>query len=72
MIGSVNARPIGTIYESTSFAHQHKNVLFVTVDVFMKLSQDADFFDATTSEGGEGVVIGSLAGDHLQWFEQVF
>uniref|UniRef100_A0A7S3QJ37 Laminin G domain-containing protein n=1 Tax=Chaetoceros debilis TaxID=122233 RepID=A0A7S3QJ37_9STRA len=71
MIGSVNARPIGTIYESTSFAHQHKNVLFVTVDVFMKLSQDADFFDATTSEGGEGVVTGSVAGDHLQWFEQV-
>ena len=33
-IGEVPSRPLGTKYETTSFAYQYKNVLFVTVDVF--------------------------------------
>ncbi|WP_019028904.1 LamG domain-containing protein [Colwellia piezophila] len=63
-IGSANARPLGTIYEDTSYAYQHKNVLFVTMDVFHQE-------DYKTSLGEQGTVTGTVVGPHLTWFESV-
>lgn len=64
-IGTVPSRPIGTKYQETSFAVKHKNVLFVTVDVFR---QD----DPKKAIGGEGSVTGSVTGKHLEWLDAVF
>ena len=63
-IGSVPSRPLGTIYEETSFAWQYKNVLFITVDVFRQNSHGERL-------GKEGSVTGDVAGTHLQWFKDV-
>ena len=65
----MSSRPIGTPYENTSFAHQHKNVLFITVDCFHNYGHD--YFNATTGVGGEGAVSVTVQGEHLQWFEIV-
>jgi len=35
-IGSVPSKPHGTPFRRTSYAHQHKSVLFITVDAFYK------------------------------------
>jgi len=60
-----------TPFAYTSFAHVHKYVLFVTVDVFYQIS-DALFFDRREGGlGGEGVITGDVAGSHLEWFEYV-
>ena len=63
-IGKAPARPIGTTYEDTSFAVQHKNVLFVTVDVFRQDGPDIVL-------GAEGTIIGDITGEHLKWFTAV-
>ncbi|NQY62802.1 MAG: metallophosphoesterase [Alteromonadaceae bacterium] len=63
-IGSADSRPLGTIYENTSYAYQHKNVLFVTMDVFHQQ-------DYKTAIGEEGTVTGTVVGPHLTWFETV-
>ena len=63
-IGSANSRPIGTKYEDTSYAYQHKNVLFVTMDVFHQQ-------DYKTAIGEQGTVTGTVVGPHLAWFESV-
>jgi hypothetical protein len=64
LIGSVSSRPVGTLYEETSFAWQYKNVLFVTVDVFR---QD----NPSVRLGEEGSVTGDVEGAHLLWFKRV-
>ena len=33
-IGNASPRPVGTKYEHTSNAYQHKNILFITLDMF--------------------------------------
>jgi hypothetical protein len=63
-IGSADSRPLGTMYENTSYAYQHKNVLFVTMDVFHQQ-------DYKTAIGEEGTVTGTVVGPHLTWFEKV-
>ena len=47
-IGEAASRPLGTKYETTSFAYQYKNVLFVTVDVFHQ--EDPDKTDRNTGQ----------------------
>ncbi len=59
------SRPIGTKYENTSFAVQHKNVLFVMVDVFHQQGPDDRLHPR------HGSVNPDLAGPHLTWFENV-
>ncbi|MCU0779982.1 MAG: LamG domain-containing protein [Akkermansiaceae bacterium] len=63
-IGTAPARPIGTPYADTSHAVRHKNVLFVTVDIFR---QDGP----NTVLGESGTVIGDLTPAHLTWFRNV-
>jgi len=63
-IGSANSRPLGTIYQDTSYAYQHKNALFITMDVFHQE-------DYKTSIGEQGTVTGTVVGPHLSWFESV-
>jgi len=69
-IGNTQATPRGTDYEYTSFAHKHKNVLFITVDVFHEVSNQ-DYFDRENGLGGEGIITGDVTGSHLKWFEKV-
>ncbi len=74
-IGNANSRPIGTPFAFTSFAHVHKDALFITVDAFHKVDlstlQGPRFFDRETSSGGEGIITCTVEGDHLAWFESV-
>jgi hypothetical protein len=63
-IGAAASRPLGTKYETTSYAYQYKNVLFVTVDVFYQEDPDKQI-------GPQGSVTGSVVGKHLQWFDHV-
>lgn len=63
-IGNANSRPLGTKYQDTSYAYQHKNVLFITMDVFHQQ-------DYKTSLGEQGTVTGTVVGPHLSWFESV-
>lgn len=63
-IGSANSRPLGTKYQDTSFAYQHKNALFVIMDVFHQV-------DYKTSLGEQGSVTGTVVGPHLSWLESV-
>ncbi len=64
MIGSANSRPLGTKYQDTSYAYQHKNALFITMDVFHQE-------DYQTAIGEQGTVTGTVVGPHLTWFESV-
>jgi len=70
-IGSVASRPLGTIYENTSYAYRHKNALFVTVDAFEQVSTDTPFLDRENGLGGEGIVTCTVNGVHLTWFENI-
>lgn len=63
-IGAAASRPLGTKYEETSYAYQHKNVLFVTVDAFYQE-------DPGKQIGPQGSVTGTVVGKHLEWFEHV-
>jgi uncharacterized protein YneR len=69
-IGTAPPTPYGTPFEYTSFAHVHKSVLFVTVDVYYQISNTL-FFHRSEGLGGEGVITGDVAGSHLEWFEHV-
>lgn len=68
-IGDASSRPIGTPYADTSYAYVHKNVLFITVDVFHNTG--AETFDREHGLGGEGIVTCTVVGSHLVWFEKV-
>lgn len=61
----VPSRPFGTEYENTSFAVQHKNALFVMVDVFHQEGPDDRLHPR------HGSVNPDLVGAHLAWFERV-
>lgn len=63
-IGDAVPRPLGTIFENTSYAYRHKNVLFITLDVFHQE-------DPEKVIGAEGSVTGTVTGSHLDWLEQV-
>jgi hypothetical protein len=63
-IGDASSRPLGTTYEETSYAYQHKNVLFVTMDVFYQE-------DPKKRIGPQGTVTGTVNGKHLEWFDHV-
>ncbi len=63
-IGEAPSRPVGTKYETTSFAYQYKNVLFVTVDVFHQEDPDRNI-------GMQGSVTGAVLGKHLAWLDHV-
>ena len=63
-IGAVPSRPLGTKYETTSFAYQYRNVLFVTVDAFHQEDPDKQI-------GRQGSVTGAVVGEHLAWLDQV-
>lgn len=63
-VGNAPARPEGTPYEETSYAYRHKNVLFVTVDVFHQESPNKTI-------GREGSVTGAVTGKHLKWLDRV-
>lgn len=63
-IGKAASRPLGTKYETTSYAVRHKNALFVTVDVFHQE-------DPNKKIGDEGSVTGTVTGSHLAWLEKV-
>jgi len=69
-IGKVESTPHNTVFEHTSFAHQHKNILFITIDSFVKIS-DTDFIDKENGIGGEGTVTGDVTDAHLRWFELI-
>ncbi len=64
-IGSASSRPLGTPWENTSFAYKHKNVLFITIDIYNQPDPDQPV----------GYLQRSINGDmpkaHLQWFENV-
>ena len=68
-IGNANSRPLGTIYEDTSYAYVHKNALFITIDVYHVLEEN--YFSRKQGQGGSGAVTGTVVGDHLKWFENV-
>ena len=55
---------MGTIYQDTSFAIQHKNVLIVTVDIFQ-------WSDAKKKLSQHGAIKADLDGEHLAWFKRV-
>ncbi|WP_226996589.1 LamG domain-containing protein [Thalassotalea crassostreae] len=63
-IGSADSRPLATKYQDTSYAYQHKNALFVTMDVFHQV-------DYKTALGEQGSVTGTVVGPHLAWLESV-
>lgn len=63
-IGDAPSQPLGTKYEQTSYAYRHKNVLFITIDVFHQEDPEKNI-------GEEGSVIGTVVGKHLEWVEQV-
>ena len=63
-IGEAASRPLGTKYETTSYAYQHKNVLFVTVDAFHQEDPDKVI-------GRQGSVTGAVVGKHLTWLDHV-
>ncbi len=63
-IGAAASRPLETKYEETSYAYQHKNVLFVTVDAFYQEDPDKQI-------GPQGSVTGTVVGKHLEWFDHV-
>jgi len=68
-IGSVSSRPLGTEFADTSYAHQHKNMLTITVDAFKQMS--TTFIDKERGAGGEGAITCTLDGEHLEWFINV-
>ncbi len=71
-IGTAESRPLGSEFETTSYAYQHRNVLFVTVDAFKTFGTgDTAYMDRENGTGGEGAVSCTVDGDHLRWFEHV-
>eukprot|EP00554_Chaetoceros_debilis_P001937 CAMPEP_0194096130 /NCGR_PEP_ID=MMETSP0149-20130528/57183_1 /TAXON_ID=122233 /ORGANISM="Chaetoceros debilis, Strain MM31A-1" /LENGTH=1139 /DNA_ID=CAMNT_0038782097 /DNA_START=91 /DNA_END=3507 /DNA_ORIENTATION=+ len=74
LFGNIPSRPFGTPYTNTSFAHVHKNALFVTVDAFELVGDGLyDYIDVEHGFGGEGAVTCTVNGDgkHINWFKRV-
>jgi len=70
-IGSVTSRPIGTPFNLTSYAYQYKNVLFITVDAFVRLGKDEATINVEEGTRGEGEVTCTMRAGHLRWFNKV-
>lgn len=68
-IGSVPSRPLGTKFESSSYAYKHKNALFITLDGFKQLPEP--FIDRKHGTGGEGVITCTVDGEHLKWLRKI-
>lgn len=68
-IGDVPSRPWGTKFERSSYAYQHKSVLFITLDGFKQL--DDSFIDRKEGLGGEGVITCTIDGQHLSWLKKI-
>lgn len=68
-IGNATSQPIGTPYVNTSYAHVHKNILFVTVDAFHDMG--SNFYDRQNGLGGSGMISCTVVGEHLAWFENI-
>jgi len=68
-IGRIPSRPLGTPFEDTTYAQQHKNVLFITVDCFY--DKGYDFRDNAQGLGGEGAITVTVEGKHLAWFKSI-
>jgi len=68
-IGSVPSSPLGTKFEKSSFAYQHKNALFITLDGFKQLP--SSFIDREQGHGGEGVITCTVDNEHLEWLEKI-
>jgi hypothetical protein len=64
-LGGVPTRPVGTAFAASSYAYQHRNVLFVSVDVFRQADADADLHPI------HGTVLPSVEGAHLAWLESI-
>jgi len=68
-IGAAPSKPSNTRFKFTSYAHQHKNILFVTVDAFY--TKRKNFIDRKHGLGGEGQITCTVVYKHLKWFESV-
>jgi hypothetical protein len=62
----VQSTPKGTAHENLSYAHQHKNVLFITVDLYEQVSTTEDYVQKKLGRGSEGAVTGTVIGQHLE------
>jgi hypothetical protein len=70
-IGNADSRPLGTIWESTSYAYVQNNCLFITIDAFKSMGDDKNYIDRKKGRGGEGIITCDVDGKHLEWFEEV-
>jgi hypothetical protein len=61
----IPTRPEGTPFAATSYAYQHRNVLFVSVDVFRQAGA------ATELHPIHGTVVPSVEGAHLAWLDSI-
>ncbi len=61
----VPTRPVGTPFAVSSYAYQHRNVLFVSVDVFRQAGTGTDLHPI------HGTVLPSVEGAHLDWVESI-
>ena len=64
-INGVSSRPLGTPFEDSSYAYQHQNVLFVSVDVFQ---QDNPSINIDSILGS---VTPEIVGAHLTWLSNL-
>jgi len=67
-VGSAESRPVGTPWENTSFAFRHRNVLFVTVDIFDQPDPDKRVENNLNKDHS---IYANMPEAHLQWFENV-
>jgi hypothetical protein len=65
-IGLAESRPLGTIFEETSYAYRYKNSLFITIDAFKEaIDNQTNYIDRVNGLGGEGTITGDVDGPHL-------
>ena len=71
-VAGAPARPVGTMFEGSSFAYRFRNVVIISVDAFRLVGDgDANYFDREQGFGGEGAITCDVSGNHLAWFENV-
>jgi len=71
-VAGAPARPVGTMFEGSSFAYRFRNVVIISVEAFRLVGDgDANYIDREQGFGGEGAITCDVSGDHLAWFENV-
>ena len=71
-VADAPARPVGTMFEGSSFAYRFRNVVVISVDAFRLVNNGAaNYFDREQGLGGEGAITCDVSGAHLTWFENV-